>query len=80
MDIHAEKNFLAQQVLALQKESLVLKLKKFMATEMEIIESDSGLPISEYVAFIEEGEKDIEEGRITSHEDFKKELDSWLEK
>lgn len=80
MDIHAEKNFLAQQVLALQKESLVLKLKKFMATEMEIIEPDSGLPISEYVAFIEEGEKDIEEGRITSHEDLKKELDSWLEK
>lgn len=80
MDIQAEKISLVQQILSLQKESIIRKLKQVLETETEDIDPDTGMAISEYLTKIEEGEQDIREGNIISHEQVVENLKSWRER
>jgi len=84
MDIAVTKLELLDWVMHLSNKATFEKLLALKAelsdTENEIVGYTAlgePLNINQYKAHVKEGLKDIEEGRITSHDDFLDEVKSW---
>ena len=81
MDIAVTKLELLDWVMHLKDEAKVVKLLAFKADlERDAVAYTAfgePLNVNQYKAHIKEGLKDIEDGRVTSHDDFLDEVKSW---
>ena len=79
MDLQAEKINLVQQILSVQKASLIGKIKELLEKEMIVGYTTDGKPLTKeaYNARLEKAEQDILNGRVTTSEDLRKEVASW---
>ena len=79
MDLQAEKINLVQQILLVQKGSLITKIKGILEKEMIVGYTTDGEPLTKeaYNARLARAEQDVLEGRVTSSEDLRKEVESW---
>ena len=79
MNIEAAKITLAQKILSLQKESIIEKINKLLEKELIVGYTVKGEPLTEkeYNKILEQGTKEIEEGKSISHEAFKNKVANW---
>ncbi len=74
-DLQYEKINLINWITRLQDEAIIAKLKKIQAKE-DAVEFPS-MTVKEMIEQAETAEKEIEEGKTTSHDDFYKEFKKW---
>jgi hypothetical protein len=79
MDIQATKLDLLQSILSLEKESLLLKIKELIDSEMIVGYTTAGEPLTKYQynKLLEESEKDMEEGRVFSQKEVERLIKEW---
>lgn len=74
MDIQATKLDLLQRILSLGKESLLLKIKELIDSEMIVGYSTAGVPLTkdEYNKKLDKASKEIKDGKFYIHEEVEK--------
>ena len=79
MDIQAAKLDLVEKILSIKTETTIEKLNKILDKEMIVGYTVEGKPLTKkaYNKRLEEAEQDVLNGRVTSSEDLKKEMQSW---
>lgn len=85
MDIQTTKIELIKQLLNVNKESVLEKIKEILSSEDSSNEEEivaytfDGKPLTpnQYRTEIQKGLDDIKAGRVTSDEDLAKEIESW---
>ena len=85
MDIQTTKIELIKQLLNVNKESVLDKIKEILSSEDSSNEEEivaytaNGKPLTpnQYRAEIQKGLDDIKAGRVTSDQDLAKEIESW---
>jgi len=71
MDIQAIKLDILQDILNLEKESLLLQIKELIDSEMIVGYTATGEPLTKYKynKLLEDSERDIEEGSVFSQDE-----------
>ena len=79
MDLQVAKIDVLQKIMNVSKISLLDKINDILDKEMIVGYTVEGAPLtkSAYNARLEKAENDVLNGRVTSSEDLKKEVESW---
>lgn len=79
MDIQATKLDLLQSILSLEKESLLLKIKELIDSEMIVGYTTTGEPLTkfQYKKRLDEASKEIKDGKFYTHEEIGKIIKNW---
>jgi hypothetical protein len=79
MDIQATKLDLLQSILSLEKESLLLKIKELIDSEMIVGYTTAGEPLTKYQynQLLEQSEKEVKEGKFHTQEEVEKMIKNW---
>ncbi|MCP5051257.1 MAG: hypothetical protein GY940_29095 [bacterium] len=78
MDIQTKKLWLIERLLKIQDEVLINRLKTFLENfNQKEEENVTPMSLESFYARIEESEKDILDGNTISHEQLKKEIETW---
>lgn len=79
MNIQARKLVLIEEFLRISDESLITKLESFIKQEKKISHERNLKPLSlnEFHEMIDHAKRDIDAGRVISHQDLKKKLKTW---
>lgn len=79
MDLQAEKINLVQQILSVQKESIIDKIKNILEKEMIVGYTTDGKPLTKeaYNARLEKAEEQIASGNYLTQEEIEKESENW---
>ena len=80
MDIQTRKLHFVQEFLRVKNEKLIDKLEKNLKSERKKQFEDSLKPmnIKDFNKMIDNAEKDSKNGKLTSAQDLKKDIDSWI--
>ncbi len=80
MDIQTRKLHFVQEFLRVKNEKLIDKLEKILKSERKKQFEDSLKPmnIKDFNKMIDNAEKDSKNGKLTSAQDLKKDIDSWI--
>jgi hypothetical protein len=79
MNIQAGKLILIEEFLRISDEGLITKLESFIRQEKKISRERNLKPMSlnEFHEMIDQAKRDIDSGRIISHQDLKKKVKTW---
>ena len=79
MNVETRKLVLIQEFLRISDESFIEKLEAIFKAEKKIQHDRNlgPLSINEFHEMIDQAKSDKENGRVTSHQDLKKELKTW---
>ena len=80
MDIQTRKLHFVQEFLRVKNEKLIDKLEKIIKSERKKQFEDILKPmnIKDFNKMIDNAEKDSKNGKLTSAQDLKKDIDSWI--
>jgi len=80
MDIQTRKLHFVQEFLRVKNEKLIDKLEKILKSERKKQFENSLKPmnIKDFNKMIDNAEKDSKNGKLTSAQDLKKDIDSWI--
>ena len=80
MDIQTRKLHFVHEFLRFKNEKLIDKLEKILKSERKKQFEDSLKPmnIKDFNKMIDNAEKDSKNGKLTSAQDLKKDIDSWI--
>lgn len=78
-DIQLRKLKLMEMLMQVRSEQLVEQMEKLLEKEMIVAYTTDGKPLTlkAYNKRLEKAEKQIEQEKITSHEDLKSEMQKW---
>jgi hypothetical protein len=79
MDIQATKLDLLQSILSLEKESLLLKIKELIDSEMIVGYTTAGEPLTkyQYKKRLDEASKEMKDGKFYTHEEVGQIIKNW---
>lgn len=78
-DIQLRKLKIMEMLMQVRSEQLVEQMEKLLEKEMIVAYTTDGKPLTlkAYNKRLEKAEKQIQQGKITSHEDLKSEMQKW---
>jgi hypothetical protein len=82
LDIRTEKLWLIEQLLKIQDEVLLHRIKTFLESIFRKYEAERLIPMTldEFYSRIEESEKALEKGEVITQDELRAEIGSWAKK
>lgn len=79
MNIQARKLVLIEEFLRISDENLITKLETFIKQEKKISRESKLKPmtLNEFHEMIDHAKKDIDQGRVISHQELKEKVKTW---
>jgi hypothetical protein len=77
MDIEAKKIILIEELLKVEDEEIILKIESLLHQERNSDQEIKPMTLDEFHEMINQSQQDIDDGRVISHEELKRNIGTW---